>query len=108
MPFYFLTIITRHGHPSLVAAAVDATTQLLSKGSSYEHKKLLDADVFPIAMQAHEIPSQRQLSLKLLYSIIPHLSHAIILNETYAEGLFSLFESVLAYTSQAKSNFLRQ
>jgi hypothetical protein len=87
-----LIISTRHGDPTLVVAAIEATTQLLSKGSSYEHRKLMDADIFPVAIRLHQNPSQRQLSLKLLYSVIPHLSHAIILNEGMAEQLFSLFE----------------
>lgn len=97
-----LTLTIRDGDPSLVIAAVDATTQLLSKGSSYEHKKLMEADVFPIAMKMHENPSQRQLSLKLLYNIVPHLSHAIILNENFAEVLFSLFELVFECTSSTR------
>jgi hypothetical protein len=89
-----LIISTRHGEPALAVAAVDAVTQLLSKGSSYEHKKLMEADVFLVAIKLHQNPSQRPLSLKLLYSIIPCLSHVIILNSGPAEELLSLFESV--------------
>jgi hypothetical protein len=88
-------ILTRHGDPALVGASVEATIQLLSKGSSYEHTKLMEAGVFLVGMRLHQNPSQRQLSLKLLYSVVPHLSHAIILNEQFAEQLFSLFESVV-------------
>lgn len=77
---------------------MDAITQLLSKGSSYEHRKLMEAEVFLVAMRLHQNPSQRLVSLKMLYSIIPHLSHAIILNEVLAEDLFSLFESVFNTT----------
>lgn len=98
--------MTRYGHSSLVAAAIDAVNQLLSKGGSYEHTRLWDADMLPIVMQVYGNPSQRQLSLKLLYNIIPHLSHKIVLNEVYAEWLFSLFASVLAYTPQTESKFL--
>jgi hypothetical protein len=57
----------------------------------------MDADVFIVAMRLHQKPSQRQFSLKLLYSIIPHLSHVIVLNQKLAEELFSLFESVLGF-----------
>jgi hypothetical protein len=88
-------ILTRYGNPALVVAAVDAITQLLSKGSFYEHKKLMEAEVFLVAIRLHRNPSQRQLSLKLLYSIVSHLSHALILDEGLAEELLALFESAL-------------
>ena len=97
--------MTRGGHPSLAAAAIDAVTQLLSKGSSQEHVRLWNADIFLTAVRLYENPSQRQLSLKLLGGIIRHLCYTIILNKEFAEWLFSLFESVLTYTLQAKSNF---
>jgi hypothetical protein len=87
-----LIFLTRHGSPALVEAAVDAITQLLSKGGSYEHRKLMEAEVFHAALGLHENPSQRQLSLRLLHSIIPHLSHVIILNEDLAKELMFLFE----------------
>jgi hypothetical protein len=76
-------------------AAVDAIIQLLIKGKLDEHRKLMDAEVFSVAIKLHQNPSRRQLSLKLLYSIITHLSHAIILNDTLVEKLLTLFESVL-------------
>jgi hypothetical protein len=76
-------------------AAVDATIQILNKGSPDEHRKLMDAEVFSVAIRLHRNPSRRQLSLKLLYSIISHLSNAIILNDALAEEFFALFESVL-------------
>lgn len=85
-------VFTRRGDPILAEAAVEAIIQLLSKGSSYEHKKLMDSQVFQMAMRLHQDPLQRQFSLKLLHSIIPHLSHTIVLVDDLAEHLFSLFE----------------
>ena len=85
-------MLYRHGEPEMVVAAVEAITQLLSKGSSYEHKKLLDADVFLVALEFHDDGSQRQLSLKLLHCIVTHLSYAIILDDQLGRYLFSLFE----------------
>ena len=76
----------------MVVAAVEAIAQLLSKGGSYEHKKLLEADLFLVALQLHDEGSQRQLSLKLLHCIVMHLSYAIILDDQLARYLFSLFE----------------
>ena len=95
LPNITLTILTRHGDPVLVAAAVDAITELLSKGGDYEHQKLMEAEIFHVTLKLYQNPSQRQLSLKLLYNIIAHLSHAIILNEGLAKELLDFFESVL-------------
>jgi len=84
--------VCRNREPALVVAAVNAITQLLSKGGLYEHQKLLDGGIFAIALNLHKEPQQRELGLTLLYSVIPHLSHAIILKAGNAETLFSLFE----------------
>ena len=90
-----LTILIRHGNPALVAPAVDAITELLSKGRDYERRKPMEAGIFNVALTFHQIPSHRDLSLKLLYNIITHLSHVIILKEGLAKQLLDLFESVL-------------
>jgi len=90
-----LLYILEHGDLALVAAAVDAITELLSHGGDYEHQKLMEADIFHVTLELYQNPSQRQLSLKLLYNIIAYLSHAIILNEGLAKELLNLFESVL-------------
>ena len=100
-----LTILIRQGNSALVAPAVDAITELLSKGSDYEHRKLLEAGIFNVALTFHQIPSQRDLSLKLLYYIISHLSHVIILKEGLAKQLLDLFESVLNVLAYHKFSF---
>lgn len=101
-----LTILIRQGNSALVAPAVDAITELLSKGSDYEHRKLLEAGIFNVALTFHQIPSQRDLSLKLLYYIISHLSHVIILKEGLAKQLLDLFGSVLNILVHRKCSFL--
>jgi hypothetical protein len=73
-------------------AAITALTQLLSKGGSYEHQKLLDANIFIISLNLLEAPSRRQQGLTMLYNIIPHTAHTIVQRETDAEKLISLFE----------------
>jgi hypothetical protein len=87
----------------LVVAAVEAIYQLLSTGSSYEHTKLMEAGVFLVAIGLHQNPSQRQLSLRLLDGIIPHLGYVIIIDEGLAETLFSLFEFVLDRIIQSQN-----
>jgi hypothetical protein len=64
----------------------------MSKGDAYEHEMLMEAEIFHVALQLHQDPSQRQLSLKLLYSIIGCLSHVIILDEELARELLALFK----------------
>ncbi|RDB26380.1 hypothetical protein Hypma_006519 [Hypsizygus marmoreus] len=92
--------LIQDGIPELVIAAVEATTQLLSKGSSYEHQKLIDAEVFHVALELHSRPSQRQHSLKLLSSIISHLSYAIVQHEQLTRDLFTLFDDTDTNLSQ--------
>ena len=87
-----LTILTRHSDPVLVAPAVDAITELLSEGGDYEHRKLMEADIFNVTLRLHQHPSQRDFSLKLLYDIITHLSHVIVRKEGLTKQLLDLFE----------------
>lgn len=90
-----MLISHRHGKPVLMAAAVEATTQLMSKGSSFEHQKLMDADIFSIAVQLHDGPLSRHQTFKLLSAIISHLGHVIVLDERLTRDLFSLFKYVI-------------
>ena len=85
-------LVARNGEPVIAVAAIEATTQLLTKGSSFEHQKLLKADVFPVALTLYDRRSQRQHSLKLLRAIISQLSHAILADDGLAREMFSLFE----------------
>ena len=75
-------------------AAVEATIQVLAKGGSFEHERLVNAnpDVLTSALRLHNNQSQRQQSLKLLRSIVMHLSYILFLHEESARALFSLFE----------------
>lgn len=75
-------------------AAVEAIIQLLSKGGSYEHERLVRAnpDILTSALKLHDDQSQRQRSLKLLRSIVMRLSYTLFLDEESARALFSLFE----------------
>jgi hypothetical protein len=75
-------------------AAVEATIQLLSKGSSFEHQQLVkaDPDVLTVALALHDRRSQRHHSLKLLQNIVTHLSYMLLLDEELAREMFSLFE----------------
>jgi hypothetical protein len=105
--YIILTNLTRHGDPVLVPAAVDAITELLSKGGDYEHQVLMEAKIFDVTtLTLRQNPSQRQLSLKLLYDIISHLSHVIILDEGLAKQLLDLFESVLNIPVYHRSSYL--
>ena len=101
-----LTILTRHGNSALIAPAVDAITELLSRGGESEHRKLMEAEIFNVTLSFHQNPSHRDLSLKLLYDIISHLCNAIILNEGLAKQLLDLFESVLNILVHPKFSFL--
>ena len=106
-PVYTLTILTRHGNnPVLIAPAVSAVAELLSKGGESEHRKLMEAEIFHVALAFHQNPSRRDLSLKLLYDIISHLSHAIIIQEGLAKELLDLFESVLNILVHHEFSFL--
>lgn len=75
-------------------AAIEATTQLLAKGSSFDHQQLVKAnpDVLTVALRLHNRRSQRQHSLKLLHSIVMHLSYVLLLDDELAREMFSLFE----------------
>jgi hypothetical protein len=73
-------------------AAIEATIQLLAKGSSFDRKKLIDAEIFPVALELHDRRSQREHSLKLLHAIILHLSYEILNNQIHAIEMLSLFE----------------
>ena len=72
-------------------AAVEATTQVLAKGSAFELKKLLDAGVFIAALELHDRRSHREHSLKLLYAIVSNLSYEILHDENLAIEMLSLF-----------------
>ena len=87
-----LAVIDRNGGPDIDVAAIEATTQLLTKGSPYEHEKLFNAKVFSVALELHDRRSQRQHSLKLLHAIVSHLSHKILADDELAGKMFSLFE----------------
>ena len=86
----------RNDNPDIVVAAVEATTgtQLLAKGSSIERKKLLDADVFSVALKLRDRRSQREHSFKLLDAIVRHLSYEILNDDRLAIEMLSLFERV--------------
>ena len=78
----------RNDNPDIVVAAVEATTQLLAKGSSIERKKLLDADVFSVALKLRDRRSQ------LLDAIDRHLSYEMLNDDRLAIEMLSLFEWV--------------
>lgn len=101
-----LTILIRHGNPVLVTPAVDAIIELLSKGGDYEHRKLMEAGIFNVTLRFHQNPSHRDLSLKLLYDIISHLTHVIILKQGLAKQLLDLFESVINVLPHLRFSFL--
>jgi hypothetical protein len=84
--------LARNGDPDIAAAAIEATIQLLAKGSPFERKKLLDANVFPVALSLHDRRSQREQSLKLLCAIVTNLSYEIINDDHLAIKMLSLFE----------------
>ena len=86
-------LIIRNGK-DVEVAAVEATIQLLSKGGSFEHQQLVKAnpDVLTVALELHDRRSQRQHSLKLLHSIVTHLSYTLLLHEDFAREMFTLFE----------------
>ena len=101
------TMLTRHGNPpALIAPAVDAITELLYEGGESEHRKLMEAEIFNVALKFHQNPLQRDLSLKLLCDIITHLCNAIILKEGLAKQLLDLFELVLSILVHCKCLFL--
>ena len=85
-------MVVRNGDPDIVVAAIEATTQVLAKGSFFERKKLLDADVFPVALKLYDRRSQREQSLKLLHAIVLHLSPEILNDDNLAIEMISLFE----------------
>ncbi|KAF8337678.1 armadillo-type protein [Amanita rubescens] len=101
-----LLYIVEHGNPVLIAPAVSAITELLSKGGESEHRKLMEAEIFHVALAFHQNPSRRDLSLKLLYDIISHLCHAIIIKEGLAEELLDLFDDPDTHLSQVLSQSL--
>ena len=84
----------RNDNPDIVVASVEATTQLLANGSSIERKKLLDADVFSVALKLRDRLSQREHSFKLLDAIVRHLSYEILNDDPLANEMLSLFEWV--------------
>lgn len=94
--FYFpiWPVTVRNGAPDVVAAAIEATTQLLAKGNSSELKKIFEANVFPVALKLFEQRSQREHALKLLHAIILHLSYEIINDDNLAIEMLNLFEWV--------------
>ena len=93
-PLSYLTsrLAIRHGEPDISVAAIEATTQLIEKGSPFERQKLFKADVFSLALKLHNQRSQRQYSLKLLRAIVSHLSDAILNHDDLAREMISLFE----------------
>jgi hypothetical protein len=89
---YFLTISARYGDPTLAPAAADAVIRVLDKGSMIERQRLMDANVFGVALSVHKAGSDQRTSLKLLNSIMRTLIHLIILDEGDFEQLLCLFE----------------
>ena len=87
-------LAVRNGNPEIVVAAIEAATQLLAKGSFFERKKLLDADIFLVALKLYDRRSQREQSLKLLHAIVLHLSPEILNDDDLAIEMISLFEWV--------------
>jgi hypothetical protein len=85
-------LAARNGDPDIASAAKEATTQLLAKGSPFECKKLLDANVFPVALSLHDRRSQREQLLKLLCAIVMNLSYEILNDDRLAIKMLSLFE----------------
>ena len=73
-------------------AAIEATTQLLAKGSPSELMKIFDAGVFPVALKLYDGRSQREQSLKLLHAIVSNLSYEILNDDLLAIDMLSLFE----------------
>ena len=99
LPSYLISrLAIRKGEPDISAAAIEATIQLLAKGGSFEHQKLLNADVFSVAWELHDRRSQRQLSLELLRAVVSHLSYLLLTYEDLATEMCSLFESVENYS----------
>lgn len=92
LPYLISRLAVRNGDPDIVVAAIGATTLLLAKGSSFEREKLLDADVFSVALKLYDRRSQREQSLKLLHAIVLHLSYEIINDDNLAIEMLSLFE----------------
>ena len=91
LPYLTSWLVVRKGEPDIAAAAVEATTKLLAKGTSFEHQKLLKGDVFSVALELYNTP-QRQLSLELLRAIISHLSYVLLTYDEFAVDMCSLFE----------------
>jgi hypothetical protein len=86
-------LINRNGK-DVSGAAVEATVQLLAKGSSLEHQKLVNAnpDILTVALKFHSRGSRREHSVNLLCAIVTHLTHMLLLHEELARKMFSLFE----------------
>ena len=92
LPSYLTSrLAARNGGPDIVAAAIEATTQLLVNGSPFERKKLFDTDVFPVAMKLHDRRCQREQALKLLYAIVSNLHCEILNDDQLAIKMFSHF-----------------
>ena len=94
LPFSCLTVIPafRHGDPKLIEAAVTAVIRVLDKGSMVDREKLMQANVFGVALNIHKTGLDLKISSKLLSSIIFNLNHLIILDEASFEEVLNLFE----------------
>jgi exosome complex RNA-binding protein Rrp42 (RNase PH superfamily) len=93
-PFSCLTVIPtfRHGDPKLIEAAVTAVIRVLDKGSMVDREKLMQANVFGVALNIHKAGSDPKISSKLLSSVVSTLNHLIILDEVSFEEVLGLFE----------------
>lgn len=85
-------MVVRHDRPDVAVAAIKATTEVLTKGSSSEHQKLLQANVFPVALNLHKQQPRLEHLLNLLYAIIKHLSYKLLTDPDLARKMFFLFE----------------
>jgi hypothetical protein len=76
----------------LIEAAVTAVIRVLDKGSMIDREKLMQANVFGVALNIHKTGSDPRISSKLLSNIVSTLNHLIILDEGSFEEVLSLFE----------------
>ncbi|KDR76392.1 hypothetical protein GALMADRAFT_140093 [Galerina marginata CBS 339.88] len=91
----------RHDNLALATSAVDATIDLISRGGSSAHQKLMEADVFAAALQLRLNPARDKASVKLLLSILDQLSGDILLGGQRSVSLVLLFDDPNPDLSQA-------
>lgn len=81
----------------MVVAAIDAVIDVVSRGTSFERAKLIEADVFEVAVELYESGLCTSHSLKLLDCLVKHSSQAIAEDEKSVETLLGLFEWVRVF-----------